>query len=125
MPEALTDKDYRRQVKRIKKLIKKWHSPLVGWWRVEHAYYREGLSPEDRAAGALASTHAEWEYLMATISWDIPEVAQTSDEYLEYAMVHELCHLLVNEMHADGVDHEERVVTTLARAFKWIRENPE
>lgn len=126
MPEALTDKNYRKQVKRIKKLIKKWHQPLVGWWRVSHVYYREGLGPEYREAGALACADAQWEYLLATISWDMPEVARTGDDYLEYAFVHELAHLMVNEMAGEVQDvrHQERVVTQLARAFVWIRENP-
>ena len=33
----------------------------------------------------------------------------------------ELCHALVNEMREQGIDHEERVVTMLSKAFMWVR----
>jgi hypothetical protein len=43
------------------------------------------------------------------------------DEYeLEKAIVHEFMHILVNEMRAGGIDHEERVVTGLANAALWL-----
>jgi len=39
---------------------------------------------------------------------------------IERAVVHELCHILVNEMREDEIHHEERVVTGLQKAFMWV-----
>jgi len=41
------------------------------------------------------------------------------NDQIEMTIVHELCHALVNEMRKDGIDHEERTVTALTKAFLW------
>lgn len=117
----MTDKEYKRQIKRLRKLDKKWIRPIgLGWWRIKTIYQRVPFTEGD--IGALAKTETQWEYLQATITWDMNEVERTSDDYLEYAFVHELCHVFLNEMHAEGVLHEERVATSLAHALRWARE---
>ena len=48
--------------------------------------------------------------------------AGMSNEELERTVVHELVHALVNELREGGIDHEERVVTTLTKAVLWVRD---
>ena len=41
-------------------------------------------------------------------------------QQIERIAVHELCHILVNEMRESEMCHEERVVTMLTKAFLWV-----
>jgi len=49
-------------------------------------------------------------------------VALSEDE-IEATVVHELMHIFLNEMQSDSVDvnHEERVASTLQKAFMLVR----
>lgn len=127
----MTDAQFKAQRRRLKALIKRWHHRLgLAWWRVHYVYHRDSsefASSDDGLVhnAAAATTLADWRYLEATISFNMQELAELDDEALEFVFVHELMHVLVAEMRADHegkrrhehVDHEERVCTTLARAF--------
>lgn len=122
----MTDQDYAKQVARIRALSSKWLKPLgLLWWTVHLEYAREGFDTSEHPHGCLAYTKVSWEYLEATITFNMPLVLNQTDDDLEYCFVHECCHILINEMR-DALDgdnlflkHEERVCTTLARAFLW------
>jgi hypothetical protein len=129
-----TDAQYAKDRRRILKLKDKWLAALgLRWWHVDLEYSREPLPvPEEaKAAGwqKNAQCVAKWQYLRACITFNMPAVAGLSDDELETTFVHEACHALVNEMRewadhprGNGIDHEERVVTSLANAFLWVRE---
>lgn len=54
----------------------------------------------------------------------LPVMEELTDDELEEIFVHECGHILVNEMRGDPddwLDHEERVVSTLTKAFLWVR----
>jgi hypothetical protein len=56
----------------------------------------------------------------------MPRVLELSDEDLERCVVHELVHVFLNEARENGedwLDHEERVASTLAQAFIWLRDH--
>ena len=53
----------------------------------------------------------KWIELLKLQNWSID---------INYMVVHELLHVLVNEMREEGIDHEERVVTHLAKAALGI-----
>ena len=118
----MKDEEYEAQKSRILALIDKWVTPLgLRWWRLNFDYNRDGSgmekdSPIERLAGR---TFVNWRYLEATLEFNMSELAALDDERLEYVFVHELMHVLLHEMRSDeeGIDHEERVATTLARAF--------
>lgn len=125
----MTDQEYRKQKKRVRKLIEKWHAALgLRWWRIDYNFYRECL-PDHPEAVALCTVH--WEYKEADIDFCLPKCAELADDRLEYMYVHECCHVLVAEMREWAGDgdrscpvrqrHEERVVTDLASAFLWVR----
>lgn len=126
------DADFERDRKRLLKLADKWIGPLgLRWWKIDMLYAKrpirqQSADEERRELHTLAKTDVQWEYGTATIEWDMVEVSATDDEELEYAFVHECCHVLVNEMRACSpsdapfdIRHEERVVTNLAKAFIW------
>lgn len=129
----MTDAEYRAQRKRLKALHDKWSTPLgLRWWRVNYEYNRDSPESRDDGRTCVAQAMVDWEYLNATITFDMQAVAnETDDDDLEYYFVHECCHILVNEMrmwgnadmpegkHDEAMHHEERVVTQMAHAFIW------
>ena len=132
----MNDAEYEQQVARLLALADQWVRPIgLGWWRINLAYDREGADFADSAvkvggfqSGTLARCFADWRYGTATIVWNMPDVARTSDDELESAFVHELVHVFLHEMQEGARQsvqrpHEERVATTLAKAFLWIRDH--
>lgn len=129
----MNDGEYEQQKERLRALAERWIKPLgLGWWQIDLIYARDDYelpagSSSDRAH-SLAHCSCDWRYADASITWNMPLVKEQSDEELQRYFVHELGHIFVSEMRwardndHDGLDHEERVVTTLAKAFLWLRE---
>lgn len=126
----MTDAEYRKQRARVQRLLDKWQAPLgLGWWKVTHYWYRESLNddhPDDGQSNIAADTKVNWPYMEAAVRWCLPIIAEQTDARIEWLVLHELCHILVNEMRAGEdtarLDHEERVCSTLAAAFVWADE---
>lgn len=133
----MTDAEYRVQRKRLMLLQDKWHSTLgLRWWNVTYSYSRDPLKSE-AAEGrtCLAQTMVNWEYMKATITFDMQAVIDETDDDLEVCFVHECMHIFVNEMRMwaesempsgkmdEAIKHEERVVTQLTNAVIWSRKS--
>lgn len=120
-------KAYKRTRNRARRYFERW-TYLLGlrWWDVEVRWYdtRRDFSKASGAKsyGVAMRVYADWRYMTATIHVNVPALARLSTAELEQSIVHELCHVLVNEMREPGIDHEERVVTTLSKAFIWTRD---
>lgn len=120
---------YKRTKKLVRKYIDKWITPLgLRWWHIDVHYVRDKktiqkyFSNEDEGKVTFARVFSDWQYLKASVYVNVREAAGQTEEEIEDMILHELCHLLVNEMREPGLKHEERVVTGLQRAFKWTRE---
>jgi hypothetical protein len=125
----MTDKEYRIQKARIRKLIKKWVKPLgLGWWRVTFDYHRE--QPPSNTDYAPKSVNGTWVsamttmadpyYLTATIDCYLNVLKDCKDDDLEEYFVHELMHVLLSPMHhKKKAAEEELVATKLAQAVIW------
>lgn len=120
-------KVYKRTRNRARRYFEQW-TYLLGlrWWDVQVRWY-DNERDFRKASGATTDNvamriSADWRYVAATIWVNVPAIAELSDEELERSIVHELCHVLVSEMHESGEGHEERVVTMLSKAFMWVRE---
>lgn len=124
MPQPIKDKAFKREQKRINRIMERWRDPLrLFEWEIVRLYSR-GPFPVDgewgqRPAAAMASV--DWQYRRATLTFDTEATRDYDDAKLERIVVHELVHVIVNEMRCwkdadDGMAHEERVVETLA----WI-----
>lgn len=125
----MNDEEYERQKQRLLTLIDRWVSALgLGWWDIEFAYERGSFEVDgEPAPNAVASCAANWRYGHAYIQFNMQQVAAQSDpQHLERAFVHELMHIFLNETREnddDWLDHEERVASTLTKAFLWLRDS--
>lgn len=112
--------DVERQ--RVKTLFEKWVKRLgLGWWTMTCTYSLESPVRDDDRRRKLAECNALWQYLDATITFYLPVTVILTDDELETAVIHELIHVLVNELQQVDEDrqHEERVVTTLTMAIEF------
>lgn len=121
-------KAYKAYRKRCRNYLNTW-IPLLSLqdYRIRVNYYDDSADfpgASDYSEGImLARVSCQWEYLDVTIAVNVPAIARLSEEEIEETIVHELCHIIVNEMSSECVErkHEERVVTNMARTFLRLR----
>ncbi len=93
----------------------------LGTWGFQFRQ-EDGKPKSDDGDSIVAVTDASWKYMTATITF-YPECFQDmTDDEAEYSIVHELMHVLLDEMDCRDIAHEERVATMLARAFLRVKE---
>lgn len=128
----MSAEEYEKTKRRIRAIVEKWKQPIgLGRFRkfdVEYDNQYKNASLE-----TVAECYVRWEYGEATITFYLPACVGKSDDELEYTVVHETMHALINEMReaeygsGDGDKkckrlHEERVCTGLAQRFLWTRD---
>ena len=114
----------------IEKYFSLWTESMgLRWWNINLIYYREPddilrlfKSNNDVSKLVPAWVEAYWQYGVANIHINLPDFVGMTEGYIEETIVHELCHVLINEMREDELHHEERVATTLQKAFMWTRD---
>ncbi len=122
-------KAFKKQRKRCRRHFAWWIPRLgLGTWSIDVLYQREHDYRREHnvSTNSAMIAYVDWRYLDAAIYVNVARVRTMSDDELERAVVHELCHLLVHELREtrardDARDHEERVVSHLAKAFQWVR----
>ena len=121
----MTDKEYRREAKRIHRLIKLWKTRLyLCELDISVEVHRDALS-NDRGWSnwrVNATTDAHWQYCTAYIRFSAMATISLSDEDLAITVIHELLHVALSETRTEEYDeeaagHEERVVTRLSRSI--------
>jgi len=115
----------------IDKTFRRWVYRLgLRWWTVDIIYYKKppkkyfDPGKEDGVIRAVAS--ADWRYCTLVVRVNMPSFKYLEKWRIEIIVVHELVHALVNEMHSHKkkrIDHEERVVTGLTKAFLWTAQD--
>jgi hypothetical protein len=120
----LKTKTFKRHRKRVQKLLDSWILVLgLAWYHIEVIYYdNDRTFRKENGDNIIMRAWVDWRYMTIIIAVNVPSVKGLSNEKLEHIVVHELCHALVNEMRETGIDHEERVVTMLTKAFLWTRD---
>ena len=123
----MNDKEFNKLKKKITRFVEKWRVPLgIKWWSVNFYYEREYAKDDDKhdSCHTGATCKVQWPYKTAQITFYLPALDTLDDEELERTVVHELIHILVNEMRDfdEGANHEERVVSDLTSAVFWIRD---
>jgi hypothetical protein len=109
----------------IKRLFSLWaHRLGLGWWHIDTIYRDDPQSiidhfRTDENELVLAVAYADWRYGTAKIDINLPAFVGMAEDEMERAIVHELMHVLVNEMREGEIHHEERVVTGLTKAIFW------
>ncbi len=116
----------KKAIRLIKEYARKWTWRLgLRWWLVDLEFYdhpksiRRIFATDDSEDTVLAVVFAQWQYNTAKVLFNVPGCAKLEPEKLEEVVLHELCHILVNEMREGEKHHEERVVSGLQRAFHW------
>lgn len=106
-------------------------APLLGlkWWNITYNYHDEPYTGDAYPDGRTPSarTSVDWDYNRATIHFYLSECKGSDDDYIERIVVHEMYHVLINEMRQwkdanDALSHEERVVCNLVTSAFWIRD---
>lgn len=127
----MTDEEAQVQKERIQALFERWRNVLgLDEWEMRLVYrdapYVDG-NGEVRST-ALGCTEVEWEYRRAIMYYRVDMTIQQDDDELEYSVVHEAMHVLLNGQrpvtdNPDGIAREyrrlfeEHTATTLALAF--------
>lgn len=92
----------------------------LGWWKVDILYDDDRQKYEgENGYEAIMRCFADWRYGTAQVYVNVAMAKTQDKEELEMCVVHELMHVFLNEMREGELHHEERVATTLAKAFLW------
>ena len=123
----MTDEEYESQKARVKQLLDKWTQPLgLLWWNMKVNYIRESSPRDGTTFCPIMAIETDWRYLLATLFIYVPEIVGMDDEELEHCLLHEFAHIFVSELRdqtpEDHRNHEERVVTWMARSWQWVWE---
>lgn len=128
--------DYAEQLDLYDKLLNEYVNywiPILGldsWVKIDVSCFPT-TSSED--PGILGRTFVHWEYMEAKIEFFVGGMisSELGPERVEYLVVHELCHCLVNEIRDENttnehltayvIPHEERVVCNLAKSFLRLK----
>ena len=123
----MNDAEFAKQKRRIQVIFKKWQPILrLTGWEFTWQYHRQCLpdaGPNAPRWEPLGRCTPMWEYKSALVEFVLSSVADLTDDELEGHIVHELVHVLVNELkeydmeRPETVKHEERVVTEVTWAF--------
>lgn len=106
---------------KIRAYFKKWEWIVIEWgWKFDVHYCNcaEDM-PDDASFNAAGITYSEWSYLSAKIYINVKKMSDLEDDHIEYAVVHELVHLLLAPFRDDN---EEMCATTIARVIKMAAE---
>lgn len=108
----------------LKEAFAAWIPALgLAWWDITIRYYDDPTEVVNRFhnnTGVLRATcTTDWRYGEACIDVNLTGFQEMTPEQIERTALHELCHILVNEMREGELHHEERVVTALTKAFFW------
>jgi len=117
----LTDKDLTKYRKLALRFLNKWIKVLgLDRCQLTIDFSDEAKVSED-GMHVIAETSASWQYNAALVIFYLANFDKIKPDRLEMAIIHELVHILVNEMRSytasDGVCHEERVVCGLTDAI--------
>jgi hypothetical protein len=119
--KAITTERTAKQLHAIcRKYVKKWKSILfLGMWEIVINVENVIESNDHTGSGGSVSAdcNTDWRYLTAHIRFSFNEMSCLPEKKLEEIVIHEMMHIVVNEMRDRGYKHEERVVSHLALAF--------
>jgi hypothetical protein len=117
----LTEKNLEKYRRQALKFLSKWIK-ILGLDRCQLTieFSDEAKMSED-GMHLVAETSASWQYNSAMIVFHVANFDKLKPNRLEMVVIHELVHILVNEMRSytasDGTSHEERVVCGLTDAL--------
>ncbi len=116
------------------KKIKEYARERFSWWvrwlglgygdiSLEFVEYISDAGSSYIDTDVAGECHTDWRYQETHIYFAMNRLRKLSKKMIEKVVVHELMHVFLNEMREEGIDHEERVATSLQKAFLWIRDS--
>lgn len=114
----------KKQIKRIQAVLDTWIVPLgLGPWGLTMIYSDDPGDFRDSPNESVAArVWVRWEYMSAEITFNLKVCAGFDDHELESAILHELSHVMLDEVFREREQHHlERACSQLARVFCWIR----
>lgn len=128
----MDDAAYEAQKARIEQFARYWIERLgLRWWRIDLKWDRgDNLPSADPAISeewsGYAATDTAWQYLRAQVTFAVGAFTELDDEDAERSVLHELVHVLVEELRPEELTwewqrHNERCVSMLTSAFLWTR----
>ena len=120
----MNDAEFEVQKERFRSLVETWKSRLgLHVWDFEMDWQRGPFEVNgEMTAGIAGAAIVRWEYVDATLKFNLESCATLSDEEAESLVVHELMHVFLKELQHvtdDWLKHEERVAAMLERAFMF------
>ena len=117
----MNDERLKAQQDRVHPLFDAWSEHLrLSQWNIHLNWKRTGGAENHHGGVCLMEVTCDWRYEDAQITIYATSLEGLDDDELEETVIHELTHILVAEMtggQEDAHDHEEHVVTRIARAF--------
>lgn len=90
-------------------------------WKIDlHFHTWLGVGESGNLAVARVE-NCSWEYQSASIQVDLSKLADMKASKIGEVVIHELLHIVVNEMREGSIKHEERVVTHLTNCVLWLK----
>ena len=113
----MTDDEFDVMSEKVEGLITLW-KPFFGIenWSLTIEFFRGPIPGNEDAVGCC---HSLWEYMDATLQFNLAELAENGDEQLEGVVIHEMLHIIVDELKTKK-GSPERVVTHLSRILQRV-----
>ena len=108
----------------IHRLVKKWKCNLyLGMWTINFNIldYLGNARVDGYQTSARCDT--AWQYFTADLDFSYVQLKGMEEEDIEKIIIHELLHIVVNEMTEDGIEHEERVVSHLSMIISYLNKD--
>ena len=119
----MTDKQFEQQKKRIEKYINKWLHLFNLWgWKGKCVWERDSKKNQDGETEVLAHCFSDWKYLIYELTFFLSSFVHKSNRDVERVVVHEMLHIVLNEMRENRHENEERVVSTLTNIMESVYE---
>jgi predicted SprT family Zn-dependent metalloprotease len=104
----------------INKYLKKWKGGLfLGMWTINFNI-RDYLHDDGGSYLTAATCDSSWKYFTADLDFSLTQLKDMEEKEIEKIIIHELLHIVVNEMREDGIEHEERVTSHLQMIMSWM-----
>lgn len=119
----MTDKQYDQQKKRIEKYVNKWLQLFhLHNWKGRCVWERDSKKNNDGETEVLAHCFSDWKYLIYELTFFLSSFVHKSEKDVERIVVHEMLHIVINEMRENRHENEERVVSTLTNIMEDVYE---
>jgi predicted SprT family Zn-dependent metalloprotease len=88
-------------------------------WRIDFNI-RDFIHDDGGSYRTCAECDTSWKYFTATIDFNYVQLKDMEEKEIEKIIIHELLHVVLNEMREEGVEHEERVTSHLQMVISYL-----